>query len=358
MTGETGEVAIAIEGFATRVFKAVQPANSELLLYQPYWLAEEKVERVAKQDQPTIIFAQQNISQLAWQPLGKHFIWVSPAKKYKKSSNSEYQIRPDHLEDYEQLVTDLKEQGIVIKNLLHLWNLQGDGLWVEKDKWLDESLKTGIYSLVYLLQAINKVQPDHELRCLFSFASASADSQPQQESIAGLFHSLKVIQPLWRVGTLQLDAATLNLGSWQKDLLDELSILKIGSEIRYQAGKRLVRQLKVIEKSVYENISVPSTLLKPQGIYLITGGLGGIGFIFAEYLAKHYQARLVLMGRRALTVEQEAKLKQLEEQGAEVLYVRGDVSSFDDVTNMLKVITEHFGHLDGVFHAAGLSKQN
>lgn len=42
------------------------------------------------------------------------------------------------------------------------------------------------------------------------------------------------------------------------------------------------------------------SLLKQKGVYLITGGLGGVGMILADYLAEHYQADLLLMGRSAV----------------------------------------------------------
>ena len=40
--------------------------------------------------------------------------------------------------------------------------------------------------------------------------------------------------------------------------------------------------------------------LRKGGTYLITGGLGGIGLCLAEYLAREWQARLVLVGRSAV----------------------------------------------------------
>ncbi|TFG97233.1 MAG: KR domain-containing protein, partial [Myxococcales bacterium] len=40
--------------------------------------------------------------------------------------------------------------------------------------------------------------------------------------------------------------------------------------------------------------------LRERGVYLITGGLGGIGLTLAEHLARKVRARLVLLGRRGL----------------------------------------------------------
>src|SRR6185312_14032150 len=56
---------------------------------------------------------------------------------------------------------------------------------------------------------------------------------------------------------------------------------------------------------MYREILLPPSsstppVLRKQGVYLITGGLGNIGLELALYLARVYQARLVLVGRSAL----------------------------------------------------------
>ena len=47
------------------------------------------------------------------------------------------------------------------------------------------------------------------------------------------------------------------------------------------------------------------------GTYVITGGLGGLGRVFAEHLAQKYDARLVLTGR-SVVPETEGKLEWSE----------------------------------------------
>ena len=43
----------------------------------------------------------------------------------------------------------------------------------------------------------------------------------------------------------------------------------------------------------------PAIALRDKGVYLITGGLGGMGLVLAESIAKSVRARLVLVGRSA-----------------------------------------------------------
>ncbi|PAE74450.1 KR domain-containing protein, partial [Bacillus velezensis] len=67
---------------------------------------------------------------------------------------------------------------------------------------------------------------------------------------------------------------------------------------------------------------------KDEGVYLLTGGAGGIGLIFAEEIASRVKnAVLILTGRaEALDEERSARLRRLEAAGARVLYQPVDVT--------------------------------
>src|SRR5262249_54047091 len=70
--------------------------------------------------------------------------------------------------------------------------------------------------------------------------------------------------------------------------------------------------------------------LRSGGVYVITGGLGGIALALADYLATNWQAKLVLLAR-TLWPERVARVRALETKGAEVLIIRADVSVAADV---------------------------
>ncbi|WP_255211058.1 SDR family NAD(P)-dependent oxidoreductase, partial [Methylogaea oryzae] len=112
--------------------------------------------------------------------------------------------------------------------------------------------------------------------------------------------------------------------------------------------------------------------LKQQGVYLITGGLGGIGLSLARYLAQTVQAKLVLTGRtapppredwanyRASRAEDDPLCRQLREiehieaLGGEVLALGADVCRLQDMEAVLAEAEARFGRIDGIVHAAGL----
>jgi len=115
-----------------------------------------------------------------------------------------------------------------------------------------------------------------------------------------------------------------------------------------------------------------ATRLRRNGVYLITGGLGGIGRTLAESLAEGYQACLILTGRQKLPelsgrdewiarhgdtdgVSRKIKfIESLETKGANVLYIACDVADFDAMETAIESAKTRFGEINGVIHAAGV----
>jgi myxalamid-type polyketide synthase MxaD len=93
-------------------------------------------------------------------------------------------------------------------------------------------------------------------------------------------------------------------------------------------------------------------LLRPRGVYWITGGLGGLGRTFAEVLARRVGARLLLTGRRPRA--DRAFLELLDAAGGEARYVPADATDRDSLVRALAVAREAWGELHGVIHAAGV----
>ncbi|KJV06897.1 SDR family NAD(P)-dependent oxidoreductase [Methylocucumis oryzae] len=95
-------------------------------------------------------------------------------------------------------------------------------------------------------------------------------------------------------------------------------------------------------------------LPKAQSVVLITGGLGGIGWIIAQDLARSYQAKLVLIGRSPLSPAKQQALSALQVNGAELNYYRVDCSDTAALTALIADIKQRYGRLEGVIHSAGV----
>ncbi|MBI1357399.1 MAG: SDR family NAD(P)-dependent oxidoreductase [Acidobacteria bacterium] len=88
----------------------------------------------------------------------------------------------------------------------------------------------------------------------------------------------------------------------------------------------------------------------PDGAYLITGGLGGLGLTFAAALAARGAKNLFLLGRRAPTPEQQARLDALP---SSVQVLQADVARPEDLAAALETLRAAGKPLRGVVHCAG-----
>jgi len=118
--------------------------------------------------------------------------------------------------------------------------------------------------------------------------------------------------------------------------------------------------------------------LHDQGVYLISGGVGGIGAMLAEHLLRRHSARVVFLGRstvpegearaawlqshdpgdpisqRLIALDRLERLCGLVRSGGEVVTLPADVTDTEAVTAAMRRVKARFGRLDGVFHTAGV----
>ncbi len=153
-------------------------------------------------------------------------------------------------------------------------------------------------------------------------------------------------------------------------VLAELGAVPREPVVAWRGATRFVQQFEA-QRLGAPGAKVP--LLKTGGVYLITGGLGGIGLKVAEWLARTVQAKLVLTNRSALPAKTEwaawvkthgaedrvsrriASVQQLEALGAEVLLTTADTADLAAMSAAVAEARARFGRIDGVMHAAGVA---
>ncbi|ERN42091.1 polyketide synthase module [Rubidibacter lacunae KORDI 51-2] len=120
------------------------------------------------------------------------------------------------------------------------------------------------------------------------------------------------------------------------------------------AAFRCMQQAQHIGKIVVTPAQPPAELsLSSEGTYLITGGLGGLGLLVAEWLVKHQVRHLALVSRRGSDATVQAKLALLEERGAKVDVIQADVTDEDAMAAALERIRRSPWPLKGIIHSAG-----
>ncbi|HEX8171687.1 MAG TPA: type I polyketide synthase [Thermoanaerobaculia bacterium] len=92
-------------------------------------------------------------------------------------------------------------------------------------------------------------------------------------------------------------------------------------------------------------------LVRAEATYLITGGLGALGLVTAQWLADEGAHTIVLLGRN---VRECAEVEALRQQKVNVLTIACDVANRDDVERVLDSIRTTLPPLRGIIHAAGV----
>ncbi|MGF9908252.1 SDR family NAD(P)-dependent oxidoreductase [Brevibacillus porteri] len=171
--------------------------------------------------------------------------------------------------------------------------------------------------------------------------------------IAGLLKTAQIENPKVIGQLIEIDSTEDSVGLAEK--LRANSLCPTDSQIRYQLGKRYMAGWNEVAAPQHE-ASVP---WKDNGIYLITGGAGGLGLIFAEEMAKKARGiTLILTGRSVLTEAKQAKLRKLADNGTRVEYRQVDVTQKQAVENLIQSIQAEFGDLHGIIHSAGVTRDN
>jgi NADP-dependent 3-hydroxy acid dehydrogenase YdfG/acyl carrier protein len=121
-----------------------------------------------------------------------------------------------------------------------------------------------------------------------------------------------------------------------------------------RAGRRLVPRLRPATRAGGADDTLT---IQPSGLYLITGGLGGIGTEIAGYLLAAYGVSLVLIGRSDIESpearDKAERLADLAELG-DVTYHRADVADAEAVRTAVATAERRSGRrLAGVLHLAG-----
>ncbi|WP_428243749.1 SDR family NAD(P)-dependent oxidoreductase [Gynuella sp.] len=356
---EQGQELVRIDEFVCRPFRKQsslqQPVSEKpVLYYQPQWL-KATINQSSRKDPASdaVLMIFQSDSELLEGLTGvwRRIIRVAVGEGFKVLGDDHFEVEPSSFSDYQQLFQQLNENGLMPSAILHLWNLEQseDTSEVLQPQGLDQ----GLFSMVAAFQALSTARPNHRCRCVYAYLGGADSIRPEHDAVGGFIRSTIKANPYFQAMTVQLERTLLTGNCHLALLLRELNADRNihSSEVRLNAAGRYERRLRSLHSSGMLDQAVP---LKTAGVYLLTGGLGAIGEVFARYLSERYQARLVLVGRSVQTDQTTRHIRDLELLGGKALYVQADVADSQDVQRLFATVNEHFQDLNGIFHIAGV----
>ncbi|MCC5601608.1 type I polyketide synthase [Nostoc favosum] len=319
---------------------------------------------------------------------GQDVVIVGLGEQFTRLDDHTYTINPQQKDDYDALLQGLQEQDWKPQQIAHFWTItpddtltrqEPDGQIHLKRQFFEDYQNLGLYSLVFLAQALGQQNLTEPIKLMVVTSNVHdvTGSEILCPEKATILSPCKVIpQEYPNISCCCFDIV---LASRHKPsqkhidyLLAEFTAQPTDNLIAYRKNHRWVQTYEPIRLD--ENIT-GKTKLRKQGVYLITGGLGGVGLVLAEYLAKTVQAKLVLLGRKGLpekdqwqewleTHDQEdsishkiRKVQEIEALGAEVLAIAADVANEEQMQKAIAIVNERFGTINGVIYAAGNSEE-
>jgi acyl transferase domain-containing protein/NADPH:quinone reductase-like Zn-dependent oxidoreductase/acyl carrier protein/SAM-dependent methyltransferase len=177
------------------------------------------------------------------------------------------------------------------------------------------------------------------------------DNPPSAPAAAALGFALSVQKEMRAWAIRCVDAHGLErpeaLSAFACALRGQASSLNPRSVAMWRAGRFYEQKLRRLDLT-----AVTPGGLRHGGVYLIVGGMGGIGAALSAWLARNYAAKLMLVGRGALDERRHRVMQGLEQQGCTALYTQADLTDEASLRSAVETTVKAFGCLEGVFHSA------
>lgn len=323
---------------------------------------------------------------------GHQVISVMPGDTFAQVDDNTYTLAAEAGGvGYQELLESLAEREIVPDRILHTWLVTLDRNFRPGSTFFHRNQEHGFYSLFHLARALGKSgltdRPLH-MTVVANGAQRVGDEGllfPDKATALGPCAVIPREFPNVTCAFIDVDLGDAKL-SGKRNPQAEAAVARVAadvtSELFAQAGTRVIawrngvrweRHLGAFKQPAG---ATPVQRLRQGGVYLLTGGLGGIGGVLAEWLAREYKAKLVLVGRTPLPQRSDwddwldkhesgdsisqaiQKVRQLEKLGATVLPVAADVAVAERMKEVVAEARTAFKEIHGVFHAAGVIRDN
>ncbi|MGF1675886.1 MAG: beta-ketoacyl synthase N-terminal-like domain-containing protein [Rivularia sp. (in: cyanobacteria)] len=283
---------------------------------------------------------------------GHDVITVAIGDKFDQIGYRQFSINPESKEDYIELLEDLELRELTVERVIHLWNVDNT------ISSFADAQKLGFYSLLYLIQGIAAQKINHSIYIKIVTNSVydvvgDEDLDSIQSPIVGL--GKVIAQEYPNIACCHIDMRFSEQG---KDGLVNQLLTEVVAEVRdfsvafrgRYRWREVFKLTKIKNRRDAEDAEIRGTevLLGKENSYLVVGDLvGGLGRVFAEYLVKNIQAKLVLIGDEKPSFEWD-----------NCLFIKADITSESQMEDAFSQAEVAFGKIHGVFYSTPMSNEH
>lgn len=323
----------------------------EIMTFEEVW-QEQKLSGTMEHGYKTIvcfILKEENLQELAKAIQipgpGVRLIFIEQDGVVKSHAGQMYTVKADDPLSYKKAFINIREQTGEVDAVVYFWALE-DKKYIREYSpivyMLQGAASAGLKPGQYILTG--EYRGDHP-----KGKAGEGLDRCYLESWMGFERSIGLVMPQTRIRGIYEEVQKEGIGikGWMERVWKELGDSN-GRSALYREGRRYVCKVRPVKMESVER--------KPKsgGTYLITGGCGGLGILFAEHLARTRKANLVLTGRSEIDEGKREKVKAIENAGSRVLYCKADVCNTTDMKEVYKKAKNLFGGIDGIIHAAGI----
>lgn len=236
----------------------------------------------------------------------------------------------------------------------------------------DEQPELGVYSLFHISKAIEALSHINKAELYLitqnanEITSFKENMNPGNAAFLGLGKAVNLENHRLQVSAIDFDQHV-----FINKIIDEMGARHTALDVAYREGKRYTGSLESVSINMVDDHH--PVVYKENGVYVITGGTGSLGLLFAKHLASQAKVNLALINRSELPpkdawtalVRDEAQSKalrnkiedllQIESTGASVTVYAGDVTIESDMSAILNDLRRKFGTINGIIHGAGVA---
>ncbi|QWU15602.1 amino acid adenylation domain-containing protein [Paenibacillus sophorae] len=272
---------------------------------------------------------------------GGKAVLVEAGFEFKKLDEQHYMVDPNKTEDFAAVLSEL---SVAPTHFVHAWPSD-----------VEASLEVGLYSLIRLLNAIDK-NGVRALNLLLITRQAwgvlEADiSTPEAAAMSGILKTMEQERPGSRCLHVDFDAVAPSAAA--KAAYQELTDGVLAGEVAFRGGKRMISKLIPVELTQGQS-PLP---IKRGGHYLVTGGTGGIGSLTAKMLVEQFDAKVLLVARSTANAYADA-WKGLSHLPDRILFFQADVANAHSLEDAVNKAESHWqAPIVGAFHFAGVMEE-
>ncbi|CQR58211.1 type I polyketide synthase [Paenibacillus riograndensis] len=340
-----------------------QPSAQKSIYHKLGWVEKNEYKLLRRSEANGGILLFHNQAKLAGEIIaslrqaGKKVIEAIPGQAFSERGEQAYSLG-GRQEDYDKLFAAIELQKI--SQIIHLMTIQ-DHSAEGGHQQLEYNLKLGLDSLFYLSQSIMKHPNDPVELVLFAehvhrISGSETAVNPHHAAFFGLGKVLGKEYSKLNVRCIDIDGET-RAAECIREINGEKQVELVG----YREGRPYVQELQAVPVPALPDQQAE---IKKDGVYIITGGLGGLGLEVARYLSSLAKVNLILVGRSGLShpIDPGSKnhtrteiMNHIRANGSNVDCYQADVADEREMQAMLAQLRQRYTSINGIFHCAGVA---